>query len=315
MKAAISDEEFIRLFKEIGATKLASKLKQTPRTVFNRRKRLERLHGEVKSPIPAPVTRVFVDHPARVRMEVTDGVVLVGSDGHYWPGPPSTAHRAFVKFCRELKPKAIVVNGDSFDGSTVSRHARIGWENTPTVFDELGAVKERHREIEDAAPAKARLIWPLGNHDARFETRLASVAPEYAKVHGFHLKDHFGPRWEPCWSLWINDSVVIKHRWKSGVHGVHQNTVSAGVTMITGHDHALRVSPYTDYNNTRWGVSDGTLAEPYGPQFIDYTEDNPRSHRSGFIVLTFRRGELLWPETVSVHDQNHVDFRGGLIPV
>ena len=41
--------------------------------------------------------------------EFTDGVILVGSDGHYHPGSASTAHRAFLKFCRKLKPNIKVL--------------------------------------------------------------------------------------------------------------------------------------------------------------------------------------------------------------
>jgi hypothetical protein len=265
---------------------------------------------------PLRTTRLGSDHPGRICFDVKDGIVLVGGDGHYWNGPASTAHRAFVKFCKKFRRdlKAVVMNGDAFDGATISRHPPIGWENRPSVVDELEAVKERLGEIVAAAPT-ARKIWPLGNHDARFETRLAMVAPEYARVYGFHLKDHV-PDWESCWSCWINDDVVIKHRGpKGGVHATHNNTIAAGKTMVTNHLHSLKVTPYDDYNGTRFGVDTGTLADPNGPQFLDYSEDNPKNHRSGFAVLTFRRGVLMWPEIVAVFDKDHVQFRGELIKV
>jgi len=135
-------------------------------------------------------------HPSRIQITVPNGTVLIGSDGHYWPGPASTAHRAFVAFIKELKPKAVIYNGDSFDGARISRHPPIGWESRPTVIDEIEACRERLGEIE-ASAGRARKIHTLGNHDGRFETRLAQVAPEFARIKGFHLKDHF-PRWEPC---------------------------------------------------------------------------------------------------------------------
>ena len=84
----------------------------------------------------------------------------------------------------------------------------------------------------------------------------------------------------------------------------------AGRTIVTGHLHSLKVMPLSDLNGTRWGVDCGTMAEPYGPQFEDYTEDNPRSHRSGFIVLNFEDGVLRWPEIVHVVGDGVVDFRG-----
>lgn len=256
---------------------------------------------------------VEVTHPARYEMQVEDGIVIVGSDAHYWPGVVSTAHRAFVEFCKEYKPKVIVMNGDILDGARVSRHPPIGWENTPTLAEEVDAAKDRLDEIYRAHKG-AKRIWPLGNHDGRFETRLASVAPEYAKIHGVHLRDHF-PAWQPCWSTWINDSVVIKHRYKGGIHATHNNTLNAGKTTVTGHLHSLKVTPFTDYNGTRFGVDTGTLADPDGPQFLDYTEDNAKNWRSGFVVLTFRKGRLMWPEVVNVLEPGAVEFRGEVISV
>ena len=249
----------------------------------------------------------------RTDIRVDNGIVLVGSDAHYWPNIVSTAHRAFVKFCDGLRPSAVVLNGDAFDGATVSRFPRIGWDSRPTVKQELEAVEERLTEIEDAAGTK-NLFWPLGNHDARFETFLAANAPQYEGVQGFHLKDRF-PLWKPCWALWVNNNTVIKHRFKGGIHATHNNTLWSGMSMVTGHLHSLKVTPFTDYRDTRYGVDVGTLADPLGPQFSDYTECNPLNWRSGFAVLTFHKGRLLLPELVLVHDANHVEWRGGLVEV
>lgn len=253
--------------------------------------------------------------PHRIEMEIENGVALVGSDAHYWPGIISTAHRAFVKACSDIpNVKLVDLNGDVFDGASVSRHPPIGWESNPSVIDEIEACKDRLGEIEAATlkqPGKVRKAWKLGNHDARYETRLATVAPEYARIHGVHLKDHF-PNWETAWALWINDDVVIKHRYKGGIHATHNNTVNSGKTIVTGHLHSLKVTPFTDYNGDRWGVDTGTLAQVGGPQFRDYMEDGPANWRSGFAVLTFHEGRLLWPELVHVIDEEAglVSFRG-----
>jgi hypothetical protein len=75
-------------------------------------------------------------------------------------------------------------------------------------------------EIQEAA-GDAKLIWTLGNHDARFSTRLATVAPEFQGVEGFRLEDHF-PDWQHVVSCMLNDSVMVKHRWKGGIHAVAQ---------------------------------------------------------------------------------------------
>lgn len=316
MNKTVNDQDFVGLFESLGASGLAKKLGINLRTVQRRRNLIESKGAVIRSPTDIGGLRTsIVEHPERIRLSVTDGVALVGSDAHYWPDLISTAHRAFVHFCKLLKPKIVIKNGDELDGAAISRHVPIGWESRPSVISEVETVQERLAEISKASKG-ARHIWPLGNHDARFETRLATVAPEFARINGVHLKDHV-PDWEPCWSVWINDDVVIKHRFKGGIHATHNNTMSAGKSMVTGHLHSLKVTPYSDYNGTRYGVDCGSLAYPYGPQFRGYMEDNPRNWRSGFAVLTFKDGKLLWPEVVFVRDEaaGEVEFRGAIYKV
>jgi hypothetical protein len=180
-------------------------------------------------------------------------------------------------------------------------------------MEELKACQERLGEIE-AIASGAKLVWCVGNHDSRFSTRLAANVPEFQGVKGFKLKDHF-PAWIPSWSAWINEDIVVKHRYKGGVHATHNNTVNSGKTIVTGHLHSLKVTPFDDYDGTRWGVDTGTLADADGPQFVDYSEDSPKNHRSGFAVLTFKDGELLDPELCRVKKFGEVVFRGCVIDV
>lgn len=312
----IDEPDFIREFEAIGPAELARKYKMQLAGVYKRRVRIEKRIGR-QLKIPKVHEQFSTRHaepiPGRLQFPIDDGVVIVFSDAHYWPSIVTTAHRALLHFAREMQPKAIIANGDVFDGAKASRHPPIGWEHRPEITDELEAVKARLLEIERAAP-NAKRFWPLGNHDARFETRLAIVAPEYAKIHGFSLKDHM-PYWHPCWSVFVNDDTVVKHRFKGGIHATHNNALWAGRTMVTGHLHSLRVTPLADYNGNRWGVDTGTLADPFGMQFNDYMEDGPRNWRSGFAVLTFWRGRLLWPELVHVIGPDQVEFRGQVIEV
>jgi hypothetical protein len=248
----------------------------------------------------------------RKELEVENGSVIVFSDAHYWPGEPSTAHRALVEFCKRINPVAVVCNGDAIDGSAISRHPPIGWESCPTVKEELEVCQERLGEIGKAVSGSK--IWLLGNHDARFETRLAQVAPEFKDIHGIHLKDHF-PDWDCGWSLFINGDVVIKHRFKGGAHAPFNNTMTAGLSMVTGHLHSAKVVPYTDYRGTRYGVDTGCLADTFHDAFQGYCEDSPRNWRAGFCVLTFIDGSLLMPELCLVWDQDTVQWRGELVKV
>jgi len=260
-----------------------------------------------------PIQQEVVHYEARVNVDLEDGVILVGSDAHYWPGEYTTAHAGFLRFVKELRPRMVVMNGDAFDGARISRFARIGWDKTPPLRDELKTVTARLKEIEEAS-GKAELYWPLGNHDARFETKLAQNDPEYEGIAGFSLKDHF-PAWRPCWSVMVNRNLLITHRWKGGKYAVANNTLNAGVSMCTGHLHSLKWIPHTDETGTRYGIDCGTLAEPVGPQFLNYTEDNPKDWRSGFVVLTIHKGKLLTPEVAEVIGEGEISFRGTVVEV
>lgn len=308
-----SDEEIIKAFEKYKSpAKVAQVLGLELRGVYKRRRKIESRYGlEIKSNADEVVVE---KHAARINVQIENGVAVVFSDAHFWDTNPSTAYRALIRFIKEIKPRLLVCNGDAFDGASISRHGRIGFlENRPSVIQELNACKEMLGTLADAAKGSV-LTWPLGNHDSRFETFLAASAPQYEFIHGFHLKDHF-PEWKPCWATWVNGDTVIKHRWKGGIHATHNNTVGSGVNIVTGHLHSLKVTPWTDYNGTRYGVDTGTLAEIDGDQFLHYTEDNAKNWRSGFAVLTFWKGKLLPPETVEVIADGVVTFRGKVYEV
>jgi hypothetical protein len=244
-----------------------------------------------------------------------DGTVIVFSDAHFIPGQRSTAFKGLLWAIQEFKPKAVICNGDAFDGSTISRHD-ITDQPQISVIQELKACQGALGEIEEAAKAarhNVKLLFTWGNHDIRFGNRLAQHAPQFKEVLGFKLTDHI-PDWDFCWAVWATDQCIIKHRYKGGIHATHNNAVSSGVSICTGHLHSLKVTPFSDYNGVRYGVDTGTLAETDGPQFT-YAELNPNNHRSGFVVLNFFNGELLWPEIVAKHSEDHIQFRGDVIDV
>ena len=315
----LSDAEFIELWKTTGsATAIHRVTGGNIRTIQRRRAHLETKYGllmEAKNPNGRP-ERSPVAYE-RKQLGIQNGTVIVFSDAHFWPGIRTTAFNALLWAIKEFKSVAVICNGDALDGASISRHPPSGVSGKePSVIEELKACKEALGEIEEAAKEarhNVRLIYTWGNHDARFNARLATNAPQFAETYGFKLEDHF-PTWEFCMTCWATDDVVIKHRYKGGVHATHNNTATAGKSIVTGHLHSLKVTPYADYNGNRFGVDTGTLAEPYGPQF-SYGEDNPLNHRSGFAILTFKDGRLLWPELVHKWDEGQVEFRGQIINV
>lgn len=303
MPTKLTDDEFVSAWKRCGGSPAVMQ-KATGldiRGIYARRKRIEDRHGFL-------LETLTEGHGGRPKKEVpkqgfraiaekVTGTVIIGSDGHFWPGERSVAFAAMIELIKDLKPSMVIMAGDSFDGARISRHLPGGWANLPDVADELDAVRERHGEIEATAPKDCPLIWTAGNHDSRYGARLAQGAPEYINVKGFDIADHF-PSWQFCWSIWLNDNTVVKHRYHHGIHAGYQNTLKSGKNIVTGHTHTMGSTMWADYNGIRWGVQTGTLSE-MGPQTdkFAYAEDNPANHSQGFAVLHYTdRGMLLEPE-------------------
>lgn len=314
MTLLVSDDDFIKTWNELKSpVKIAEKLQLSLRPLMARRRRLEQLYGiELKSEKDfVPAIRMIEQTPVNVRrgVDIEKGCVIVFSDAHFMPDEITPAYKFLLQCIKEMKPSVVVCNGDAFDGGSISRFPRIGWDKKPTVKEEMDACKEMLEGIEKASRG-AQLIWTMGNHDARFETHLAAHASQYEGVQGFHLKDHF-PLWKPCWSFWIGNHTIIKHRYKGGRNAGYANLLAAGNTnIITGHTHVLAVQPISNYQGTFYGVQTGCLANPNGAQFADYTEDSPKDWRSGFAVLNFDKGRLLQPELAVVTSETEVEFRG-----
>lgn len=309
----LEDDKFIEEWNKIGSALTFAKLhSMSERAVYNRRRSIENRLGITLTAFNDMRLNAYKKTEETVGntrrgMDIEKGRVIVFSDAHFWPDQTTTAFKALLEMIKEFRPHAIVCNGDALDGASISRHPRQDWSKLPTVQEELEAVQYYLGEIEAVAKG-AKMFWPLGNHDARWEMRIIENLPAFEGVVGTTLKEHF-PAWLPCWSFWVNEDTCIKHRWKGGFSAGRANSLNSGVNMITGHTHHLSVMPVSDYNGTRWGVQTGTLADLHGQQFA-YTEDTPKDWNSGFVMLSFERSRLLQPEMVRVWGEDEVEFRG-----
>ena len=311
----VPDEEFKAIWDRTGGSpcEVARVLNLGERAVFSRRRRLEERGYELPAG-RAPVSEVNDSraYASRIECEVEDGVVAVFSDRHWWPGDGiSPAEAAMLALLPRLRPKIIVANGDVYEGAAQSKHAPLGWEKKPDAASEIEAMVAGMRRIEDAWPG-ARRIRTVGNHDRRYDYKLASVASDYRGISGTRLRDHL-PAWEEAWSCHVNPGLlgghtVIKHKLGGGVTAARGNAMKAGVHVVTGHTHALDCARVEDYAGRRYSVQCGTLSDTRAPAF-EYGEDQPNPGRSGFVVLTYSAGLLLPPELVEVDDAGVGWFR------
>lgn len=311
-----TDEQFIAAWRENGAspTVIARALGMSQEGLYARRARMAK-RGIILPTASRPRRGGFNGRedssnwqiaepkwPKRREIECKGRSILVGSDAHFWPGIRTCAFQALLKVARSVEPEYLILNGDTLDGARISRHDPIAWEVRPTLQQEIECVEDRIHEIRKAAP-NAKTLWTCGNHDTRFERYLAKNAPEFRDVKGSCLQDLL-QGWPMSWSIMVNaehrSPVMIKHAFRGGAHAVYNNTLHAGISIVTGHLHAQLVRPFTDYNGTRYGVDAGTLADIDGDQFT-YTMDGPVNWRSGFALLSFDpEGRLLPPETCEV---------------
>ena len=315
-KLGITDAQFIECWTRLGSPTLVGKeLKINPRSALNRRASIVAKHGiellthnslrDKKKEKPKKIDQA--PHNVRRGIDI-DKVkrVIVFSDAHF-TDTTTTAFKALLMMIDTFKPEVIICNGDAFDGQVLSRFPSINYDAKPSVLEELKYCREHLDEIEKHRPPGCRLVWTLGNHDMRYEAWLVNKVPEYSGVDGFSLKYHF-PNWETCWSFWIGEETVVKHRYKGGRTAGYNNLMAAGNTnIITGHTHVLCVSPISGYQGTFFGVQTGCLADPMSSTF-EYCEDSPKDWRSGFVMLSFDQGRMLMPELIMVSDEQNGEF-------
>jgi predicted phosphodiesterase len=311
----VSDEQFrIDWNENPSPTYLAQKYGIDVRNIHAWRRQVEaKFNIELKAGERKPRPKIPVPKiGARALFDVKDGEVLIGSDGHFWPGERSFAFDAFIKLIAQRKPSLIVFNGDALDGSKISRHAPGGFANLPDLADELAAVQERMSEVEQVAPKECPLVICAGNHDTRFSARLAQMAPEFVRVKGTDLADHL-PAWNFAWTCFINDTVVVQHYWHGGVHAAYNNALKSGKTIVTGHTHRLQTVQFADYNGLRYGIECGMLQEidPNSDK-LHWTRDTPLNWSAGFVHLEFIDGVLQEPTLCRVIN-GRVRFRGEYI--
>lgn len=310
----ISDETIIAEWETLGPSGIARKHGMALRGIMDRRLTIQGKYGIVLKCNRSPLTLPRVEYPGELHLEIKTGVVISASDFHYWPGDPCVMHRAIVYLCKKLKPQAFIANGDVVDGATISRHPRIGWEQRPTWKQERETAQDRMHEIASACPRGCHKMWPLGNHDERFDTLQANRTPETEGATDT-LQDSF-PAWQHCMATWINgEQIVFMHRYRGGTHATYNNVLHAGTSIVTGHDHAANIRMHDDFRrHTRYGVNTGMVADREGKQFV-YTRATPKNWREAAGVFTFNNGFLMQPELVLKVDENTVQFRGDLITV
>lgn len=125
--------------------------------------------------IPKSDEKAFLPH---VIDASGDTRMLVMGDIHI-PYHSVSALRAVLDHGDKVEPDVILLNGDTLDFHRLSR-----FQKDPRARDAKGEI-ERCNELLDAIDErfpKARKIFKNGNHDERYDSYMASMAPEVYKI-------------------------------------------------------------------------------------------------------------------------------------
>lgn len=253
-------------------------------------------HTPLSDPPQAAASELFVSLPP-----IQNGTALAFSDCHWTTliQPRSLAHEALLILARLLQPGFLFCVGDALDMGATSRHPPLMWSDVskPKVKDELAAGQTHLRDLREAA-GNPECFWIRGNHDDRFDKYLAAHAAAFEGMGAFTLADWF-PDWRMCWRLDAGDNVSFVHRFYNGVHAGYNNAMKSARTVVSGDTHALEVKPWNNWTRRLWGVQCGMIGDPAWPCF-NYRLAQPGQQQPGFIVLTWKDGELMTPEPCEV---------------
>lgn len=308
----ISDADFIAAWRKVSSPKaVAEATGMSVRQVYQRRSDIEKKGTylatiDTRGRESAYSPRLKFER--RRSFEIKNGTVVIFSDPHFYPDHSKTAMRALLEIIGEFKPLAVLCGGDALDGTQISRwDPTRGWHKPPSIREQLDCMVEQMDAIKSRAGKGAITAMTLGNHDCRLSRYLAVNAPEVEDLPGTRLEDYI-PAWPLSWTIELNNNTIIRHRNLQGM--LHLQSLRAGCHYIHGHLHRLNVHAAPHYRGFSFSVDAGSFADGSSDAF-DYHEDAP-AHVQGFAVLTYRNGELLWPELCYVMGEKAY-FRGEVV--
>lgn len=218
---------------------------------------------------------------------------------------------AFCHAVEDLRPDAILLNGDIIDGTEISSHPKIpGW--TVPLQDELDFQKEMVRQLREDCDFDGDLFITGGNHGVdRLARYLTQVAPALANLRSLRIDELFGlqdydvkllqggtissPRGEEDMKsgflLW--DFYRIHHGTKLGQNPAAAELKAAGRSGQSGHVHRAQVC----YGTTERDEGLSWMSTPMGCR-----QEAGRCYMSG-TTTAWQRGfgvAFLYPDH-SVH--------------
>lgn len=266
-------------------------------------------HTYYDAPDNRPATNPFVEfigaHP--IPKEQAQFVVIA-SDFHGRHKDPFL-YDAFRSFLRAHAVDRLILNGDIFDGESVSKYAK---SNTMSWGDEVKEVGRMLRQlvadIRFGNPG-AEIDWIDGNHEERFYKYLAINAPQVAGTEGMATIEtllkmpELGVSYHTA-REYVNlpHNVFVQHRFvvnPVGGTSAANSMKKLGGSIIIGDTHRIGSTWKLDRNGLTCGYEIGCMCE----LDAEYMYKSGANWQNGFMVIRYH-GEDQLPEYIQVVAHN-----------
>lgn len=229
-------------------------------------------------------------------LNLQDGIIIIGSDIHI-PFQDDRAVEAFLNYCADIQPAAIVLNGDVLDFYKLSRFVKGEGRNP---YDEIVACQELLKDLKSKCP-KSKIYYVIGNHETRLETYVLNNAPHLASL----VEDVFSILKTKdlgivgCAEVVINDAFVCTHGKllgsKAGLSAIKE-IEKHYMSGASGHTHRLAKFLTRKARRKFVWLETGCLCD-LNPEYVQDPD-----WQQGFAIIQFESGKLKRAEVAEIED-------------
>lgn len=222
-----------------------------------------------------------------IRDKIENGLIAIASDFHF-PFQDDMAINAFLQYINIKQPQVIVLNGDVLDFYRLSRFVK--GTRGRSVGEEMAMVRNFLTELRETCP-QAKIYYPIGNHETRYEKYCCQYAPElidatvdFHRSIGCEELDIQG-----CSQVVFNDKFLCKHgnvvSKRAGMTAIKELEM-AYMSGASGHTHRLCLY-ITRRNGIKYfWLETGCLCS-LDPEYMLYPD-----WQQGFCTVEIRDGEV-----------------------
>ena len=243
--------------------------------------------------------------------------MVVFSDAHF-EGYETPSYKILLKVMKDLTKtkelKCVIANGDMLDLAILSTFAKYTLDIEPKMRTVQQEIDDSQQQLNNIQKIINQAKYPItqfatfGNHETRLSKFVSRWGNQFEDFKAFDMSFIF-PHWTWGMSFVIDDTLIVKHSMRGGIHSTYHNAYRSGMNMVTGHTHQLNARTWADYNGTTLAIATGHLSSPYH----NYQHENVANDwHNGFAVITVDpRTRIISPELIYVNNHHRCAyFRG-----